>query len=78
MSTTPLSQRTAPEEIGRILDRPPLLSPQVLRGDTRLTQRWAHGGLHNHLKMNAAKLSCEFLRAPIFPDVHARFSTRGL
>jgi AraC family transcriptional regulator len=50
VSTKPLSQRTAPEEIGRILDRPPLLSPQVLRGDTRLTQRWAHGGLHNHLK----------------------------
>jgi AraC family transcriptional regulator len=50
VSTKPLSQRNAPEEMGRILDRPPLLSPQVLRGDTRLTQRWAHGGLHNHLK----------------------------
>src|ERR1700678_1348047 len=50
VSTKPLSPRDAPEEIGRILDRPPVLSPQVLRGDTRLTQRWAHGGLHNHLK----------------------------
>jgi AraC family transcriptional regulator len=51
VSTKPLSQGNAPEEIGRILDRPPLLSPQVLRGDTRLTQRWAHGALHNHLKV---------------------------
>jgi len=39
---------SAPDEIGRILDRPPPLATAVLRGDTRLTQRWAHGALHDH------------------------------
>ncbi len=39
----------APDAIGRVLDRPPALAKEVLRGDTRLTQRWAHGALHDTL-----------------------------
>jgi AraC family transcriptional regulator len=42
----PSSHRHAANEIGRVLDRPPLLAPAVLRDDTRLTQRWLHGALH--------------------------------
>jgi AraC family transcriptional regulator len=42
------SHRNAPDEIGRVVDRPPLLAPTVLRGDTRLTQRWVHGGIHDY------------------------------
>jgi AraC family transcriptional regulator len=34
------SHRNYTDEIGRIVDQPPLLAPAVLRGDTRLTQRW--------------------------------------
>ena len=34
-------------EMARLLDEPPVLHPGVLRGDTRLTQRWAHGGLRH-------------------------------
>jgi len=32
-------------EMARLLDVPPVLTPNVLRGDTRLTRRWLHGGL---------------------------------
>ena len=32
--------------MARLLDEPPVLQPGVLRGDTRLSQRWAHGGLN--------------------------------
>src|ERR1700679_3628724 len=39
----------APAAIGRILDKPPQLAEQVLRDDTRLTRRWGHGDLHDHL-----------------------------
>ena len=39
----------AAEEIGRIIDSPPVLVDEVLRGDTRLTRRWGHGALHDHL-----------------------------
>ena len=39
----------APQEIGRILDRPPALAEQVMQGDTRMTRRWRHGALHDHL-----------------------------
>ena len=42
------SKRNALEEIGRVLDRPPPLAPAVLRGDTRLTQRWMHGGFNKY------------------------------
>jgi AraC family transcriptional regulator len=41
--------RRAPDEISRILDKPPQLTEQVLRGDTRLTRRWVHGALHDGL-----------------------------
>lgn len=40
---------TAPIELGRILDRPPLLTDTPLRGETHLTQRWRHGALHDYL-----------------------------
>jgi AraC family transcriptional regulator len=31
--------------MARLLDKPPALTDQTLRADTRLTKRWAHGGL---------------------------------
>jgi AraC family transcriptional regulator len=33
--------------MARILDEPPRLLPEVLHGDTRLTGKWAHGGLQD-------------------------------
>lgn len=39
-----------PAEMARILDVPPVLVPTVMRGDTRLTQRWVHGGLYNYMR----------------------------
>jgi AraC family transcriptional regulator len=36
-------------EMNKILDSPPVVNGEVLRGDTRLTQRWSHGALHDHL-----------------------------
>jgi AraC family transcriptional regulator len=39
-----------PSEMARILDVPPVLAPEILRGDTRLTQRWVHGGLYNYMR----------------------------
>ena len=39
-------RRYAPEEMARIMDVPPVLVPEVLRDGTRLTSRWAHGGIH--------------------------------
>lgn len=36
-------------EMGRILDTPPAIAEQILRGHTRLTRRWAHGELHDTL-----------------------------
>lgn len=35
--------------IGRILDRPPALAGEPLKGETRLTTRWSHGALHDTL-----------------------------
>jgi AraC family transcriptional regulator len=40
---------SAPDEISRIIDTPVALNHEVLRGDTRLTRRWVHGALHDHL-----------------------------
>jgi AraC family transcriptional regulator len=37
-----------PAEMARILDVPPVMVPHVLRGETRLTRRWVHGGIHNN------------------------------
>ena len=71
VSTKPLSQLNAPEEIARILDRPPLLSPAVLRGDTRLTQRWAHGALHNHLKIMSGHVVMTYYGAAQHIDCRA-------
>jgi AraC family transcriptional regulator len=41
--------RSAPDEISKILDTPVALDGEVLRGDTRLTRRWSHGAIHDHL-----------------------------
>jgi len=41
--------RRASEQIGLILDNPPLLVPDDLGGGTRLTQRWEHGAVHDRL-----------------------------
>jgi AraC family transcriptional regulator len=37
---------SASEQIGLILDKPPLVVPDDLGGGTRLTQRWKHGAVH--------------------------------
>jgi AraC family transcriptional regulator len=37
------------EEIGRVLDAPPVLAEPVLKGDTRLTRRWYHGRVHGDI-----------------------------
>lgn len=42
----PMDVRDAPGAIGDILDQPPALATDVLRGGTRLTQRWRHGEFH--------------------------------
>ena len=38
------------DEMARVLDEPPPVSRDVLRGDTRLTRRWVHGEVHDTLK----------------------------
>lgn len=43
------SQHNAAEEMTRVLDRPPALVGEVLRGETRFTHRWVHGELHDQL-----------------------------
>jgi AraC family transcriptional regulator len=40
---------TAADEISKIIDTPVALNGEVLRGDTRLTQRWVHGAIHDKL-----------------------------
>jgi AraC family transcriptional regulator len=37
------------EEMSRILDRPPIIMADGLRGDTLLTRRWTHGAVHASL-----------------------------
>jgi AraC family transcriptional regulator len=37
---------SASEQIGLILDKPPLVVPDDLGGGTRLTQRWKHDAVH--------------------------------
>jgi len=36
-------------EMARVLDRPPALTVEALRGETQLTRRWSHGALHDGL-----------------------------
>lgn len=43
------SRRYAPREMGRIMDIPPVLTPEVLRDGTRLTRRWAHGAINSYM-----------------------------
>ena len=42
-------EKEASDQIAHILDRPPVLMEQLLRGSARLTNRWGHGALHDHL-----------------------------
>lgn len=35
--------------IGRVLDAPPAISGEPLKGEARLTTRWSHGALHDTL-----------------------------
>lgn len=42
-------QHSAVDEIGRVLDQPPVLVGEVLRGQTRFTRRWTHGAIHDQL-----------------------------
>ncbi len=39
----------AAKEISKIIDTPVALENEILRGDTRLTRRWAHGAVHDYL-----------------------------
>ncbi|AGH47929.1 AraC family transcriptional regulator [Sphingomonas sp. MM-1] len=39
----------APNALARILDRAPPVAEAALRGDTRLTEPWGHGELHDYL-----------------------------
>lgn len=48
--TRPDAGTAALGAIGRIVKVPPALVEEVLRGDTRLTRRWGHGELHDHLE----------------------------
>lgn len=43
------TQRSAWDEISRILDTPPVLVAEAWRCDTRLTRRWSHGAVHDYL-----------------------------
>jgi len=45
----PDGDRTPGEEIGLILDNPPVLIEGALGSGTRLTQRWSHGAVHDSL-----------------------------
>lgn len=47
--TLDAAERDAPAAIGDVLDQPPTLSQDVLRGGTRMTGRWTHGAFHAHL-----------------------------
>jgi AraC family transcriptional regulator len=44
-----LSGPSAAAAIGKIIDVPVALDGEALRGDTRLTRRWSHGAIHDHL-----------------------------
>jgi AraC family transcriptional regulator len=49
------------EQIARLLDHPPIVAPEVLRGETRLTRRWQHGEVHGYLpEMSAHVLMTYF------------------
>lgn len=48
-SATSAGTPSAADEISKIIDTPVALNGEVLRGDTRLTQRWVHGAIHDKL-----------------------------
>jgi AraC family transcriptional regulator len=51
MRNAPASKsNNALERMSRILDSPPELAGEPLRGETLLTNRWGHGALHGTLK----------------------------
>jgi len=45
----PNPSSAAADEISKIIDNPVALTGVVLRDETRLTQRWQHGAIHDHL-----------------------------
>ena len=51
------------DEMARVLDRPPPVSHEVLRGGTRLTRRWVHGELHDTLKQMSGHVVMTFYGA---------------
>jgi AraC family transcriptional regulator len=67
----PESKRNPPDEIGRVLDRPPVLAPAVLRGDTRLTLRWWHGALHDYHTGMSGHVVMTYYSAPQHIDWRA-------
>jgi AraC family transcriptional regulator len=67
----PSNKRNAPDEIGRVLDTPPVLAPVVLRGDTRLTQRWRHGGLQTYHPGMSGHVIMTYYSAPQHIDWRA-------
>jgi AraC family transcriptional regulator len=54
----------ASSEISKIIDTPVALNGEVLRGDTRLTRRWAHGALHDDLAPMTGHVVMTFYGAP--------------
>ena len=55
--------RSAPDEISKIIDTPVALNREILRGDTRLTQRWSHGEIHDYLPGMAGHVVMTFYGA---------------
>ena len=53
-----------PDVMAGILDAPPPVSEEVLRGDTRLTRRWIHGELHDRLPPLSTHVVMTFYGAP--------------
>ena len=45
----PSHESQAAQEMARVLDRPPPVRQELLRGDTLLTSRWVHGPLHDNM-----------------------------
>jgi AraC family transcriptional regulator len=66
--------------MARLLDEPPVLAPEVLRAETRLTRRWAHGGLNYDYMRGATShvaVACHSGEHPISWRVeNKRFASR--
>ena len=69
----------AANEISKIIDRPVALTGVVLRDDTRLTQRWQHGAIHDHLASMNRHVVITFYGAPgeiAWRSGHSRLQSR--